>query len=149
MFDVRDTLIRVETYLAGSGHFQQAQIGERKQPSPAQLSADVWMTRASVVGTTLTTTIELHVLNIRIYRDAMAEPPADIETDLGAAASNVISDLLGEFDLGATIRNIDAAGQYGTPVSVEWGHVDIGGRMHRVADITLPLIVDAAHTFAA
>ena len=148
-FDVANTLTRLLTYLSASGHVGQAQIGERKQPIGVKLAADVWMQRAGVVSTTLGTTIELHVVIIRLYRDAFSEPSGDIEKELGAAASNIISDLLGEFDLGATIRNVDAGGQYGTPVGVEWGHVEIGGKMHRVADVTLGLIVDDAHTFAS
>lgn len=150
-FAVRATLRAIESYIKASGYFQLAQVGEYKMPPSigTKLAAAAWMARAGVVGTTLTTTIELHTVNLRIYRDALAEPSENGEFQVSEAVSEVLSDLLGEYDLGATIRNIDAAGQYGQSVGVEWGYADISGHLYRIADITLPLIVDDSATFAA
>ena len=53
-----------------------------------------------------------------------------------------MSDLSGEFDLGETIRNVDIGGMGGTPLSVDFGHLDVGGTIFRIADITVPMLVD-------
>ncbi len=77
------------------------------------------------------------------------EPEDQIEYQLAEALSEISSDLIGEYDLGATIRNIDVGGIYGQSLTSEWGYLDVGGVMFRVVDITVPLIVDDSATAAA
>lgn len=148
-FAVQTTLQNIESYLAASGYFQSTQVGEPKKPPEAEFSASVFMSRVSVVELTLNSTIEVHVPTVRIYRQMFAEPEENIEFDLGRIISQVSSDLLGEYDLGATIRNVDAGGQHGTPLSAQWGYLDVGGTMFRIVDMTVPLIVDDSATLAA
>jgi hypothetical protein len=64
-------------------------------------------------------------------------------------SSDIQSDLIGDYDLGETIRNIDIAGIYGAGMGATWGYVDLGGKMYRIVDISLPLIVDDSATMAA
>lgn len=150
-FKVKDTLQAVESYLLACGYFgSNVSVGEPKQPvSGSGLSAALFMSSAAVVELTLATTIELHIPTIRIYRDMLAEPIESIEFELSEVVGKIGSDLLGEYDLGTTVRNIDAGGQYGTAINTAWGYVDLGGKMYRIADIALPLIVDDSATFAA
>lgn len=150
-FEIKSTLNAVASKMQASGYFAAVMIGEPKSPptggGPHNIVAAIWMTRAGVVGTTLTKTIESHVLTVRLYTDMLAEPQEDIEFGLAAVTSDFMSDLCGEYDLGATIRNIDIAGEYGTALSAEWGHVDVSGKMCRIVDVTLPLTVDDSGTF--
>lgn len=149
-FDVKSTLRSVESYLQASGyHAAGVQIGEPKQPPQTGFSAAVFMSHVGVATLTLTTTIELHVATVRVYRDMLAEPQENVELDMAVIVSKVMSDLAGEYDLGATIRNVDIGGQYGTPLSARWGYLDVSGVMYRIADITLPLIVDDSATLVA
>ena len=151
-FDIQTTLNAVASKMQASGYFQNAivQIGEPKSPPTGQgISAAIWMNRVGVVGTTLTKTIESHVISVRLYTDMLAEPQEDIEMNLAAVTSDFMGDLCGEYDLGGTIRNVDFAGEYGTGLSAEWGHVDVSGKMCRVVDITIPLTVDDSGTFVA
>jgi len=149
-FEITATLRAVESYLLASGYFgSQAQIGEPKSPPGEGLTATVFMDRAGVAELTLGgKTIEQHVVTLRIYLNMLAEPQEDVELTLAKVVQEVISDLLGDYDLGATIRNVDAAGQYGTSVGTAWGYVDVGGVMFRIADVTLPLVVDDSATCA-
>ena len=145
-FNVKTTLERVDGYLAASGYFRAGHmIGHPKKPIPAQgaeLFAAAYMMSASVVALTLSTTIELHVIGIRVFRNFLTEPVSGIHFQLADAVSQIENDLVGEYDLGANIRNIDVGGQYGQPLRADWGTLDLGGMMYDVVDITVPLIVD-------
>ena len=149
-FDVKASLQAIESYLSKSGYFSSVQIGERKAPPPGDgLSVDIWMKSAAVVRLYANGgTGESHVVMARVYRDLFGLPTEETEFVLAKAVQQILSDLLGEYDLGATVREIDAGGINGQSVRTDWGHVDIGGKLFRVADITLPLSVDDSATMA-
>ena len=146
-FSIKATLQAITSYLAASGYVKVARLGEPKAP-PENVTAAVFMSSVAVAQLTLGTTIEQHVVTIRLYRN-MLDESADVELELARIVSEISSDLLGEFDLGATIRNVDAGGQYGTGLSTRWGYVDVGGTMFRVADMLIPLVVDDSATLSA
>lgn len=148
-FNVKSTLEKVQSYLQASGHVVRAQISEPKQPPGERIMAAVYMGTVSVAQLTLQTTIELHVVRVRLYMNMLREAGDEIEFGLAQALSEISADLLGDYDLGATVRNVDVGGIYGTPLSATWGYVDVGGTMYRVVDITLPLIVDDSATLVA
>ena len=148
-FLVKATIQAVHSYLLSSGYVTEAQVGEPKAPPKTGLAAAVYMNRVSVASLTLSKTIELHVLTLRLYRDMLVEPLDEIEFTLAEAVSKIMEDLLGEYDLGATIRHVDAGGIYGTSVGATWGYIDVGGTLFRTVDITLPLVVDDSATLAA
>ncbi len=141
-FNIKATMEAVHGYLLASGYFAQVQVGEPKQPPREELAASIFMDAVSVASLTLGTTIERHVLTVRLYRDMLSEPQQEIEYDLAMAVSQISGDLLGDYDLGATIRNVDAAGQHGPPMGASWGYAEVGGVMYRVVDLLVPLIVD-------
>ena len=77
-----------------------------------------------------------------LYRDMLAEPQEQGEFDLALTVQDIGSDLLGDFDLGSSVRNIDAAGIYGTPVGAQWGYTSVANVMFRTVDITVPIVVN-------
>lgn len=147
-FNIRATLQAIQSYLEASGYFVGSQVSEPKQPPPEGFYAAVYMSAAGVNSLTLTGTIERHLPIIRVYRQMLAEPAEDIEFGMAEVISKVASDLIGEYDLGATIRNVDVGGQTGAPMSATWGYVDVGGAMFRIVDLIVPLIVDDSATLA-
>lgn len=147
-FDVKATLKAVQSHLEASGYVPTAFIGDVKSP-PQEFSAAVFMSSVTTAVAFLTHPTELHLVTVRIYGPAFAEAE-NTELELARISSEIVQDFLGDFDLGATIRNVDVAGQHGTPLSIRWGYVDASGTMFRVADISLPLIVDdTAKAFTA
>ena len=149
-FDASNTLDAVAGHLLASGYLRDVMIGEPKSPpSGDQLTASVFLNSISVAEVTLGTTIESHVLMLRIFRNMLAEPTETMEKEFAKAVSSILSDIIGEFDLGGSIRSIDVAGMYGASISVNYGYMDLGGTMFRIADITLPLIVDDSATTTA
>ena len=149
-FDASNTLDAVAGHLLASGYLRDFMIGEPKSPpSGDQLTASVFLNSISVAEVTLGTTIESHVLMLRIFRNMLAEPTETMEKEFAKAVSSILSDIIGEFDLGGSVRSIDVAGIYGPSIAVSYGYLDLGGTMFRIADITLPLIVDDSATTTA
>lgn len=144
-FNVRATLEKVQSYLVSDGGFKGATIGEPKSLAVGtEIAAAVFMRGVSITKFFVNGgTEETHTVNVRLYRDMLMEPTKDMEIEVAVAVQRIVSDLLGDFDLGGTIRNVD-----GVNVRTDWGYGDVGGKMYRIADITLPLIVDDSATAA-
>lgn len=148
-FNINSTLDTVLSYLKADGRFPNVQIGEFKQPpvTKEKIAAAVFMDRVEVIllfangGTR-----ENHVVTIRVYKDMLEEPEASVEKAVAFAISEISSDLMGDFDLGASIVNIDVAGAHGPVYGAVWGYIEVSGRNYRIADITVPLIVDDSAT---
>jgi hypothetical protein len=153
-FNIKATLDAIASHISRSGYVSDVQIGEPVAPPDAidKLHAAIYMSSASVVGLTLAETIEQHVVTVRVYQRAAFAAGDDagaLEASVALAVSQISSNLIGEFDLGATMRNIDVGGQYGQAMNASFGYVTIGQTVFRTADLTVPLIVDGSATQAA
>lgn len=143
-FDPTTTLQLVEGYANRTGYLKHVQIGEPKGAIEGDLAAAVFMESMDVVEVTLTHPIELHVAVVRVYRNMLAEPAEEAETQISTAISQFLMALWADVTLGSTTRNIDVAGEYGAHVGAKWGYLDMNGIIHRVCDVRLPFIVDDA-----
>ena len=148
-FAIKSTLQAISDYIQKSGYVQKSTIGEPKAPPSEPVSAAVFLDSVAVAALTLNGTIEVHTVTLRLYMDMLGDPTEDIEFGMAEVVSNISSDLLGEYDLGASIRNVDAAGMHGSPLRATWGYVDVGGKMFRIVDMSIPLIVDDSATLVA
>ncbi len=132
------------------GRFASVELG---QPTAiargTKMSAAIWLERIQVGSVFLSVVDKIYEVNVRLYRDMLAEPQEQGEFDLALTVQDIGSDLLGDFTLGASVRNIDAAGQYGTPMSARWGYTSVAGVMFRTVDITVPIIVNDTVTLTA
>src|SRR3990167_935968 len=143
-FNIKSTLKRLQSLSAALGGIKNVLIGEPKQPPP-DLSTAIWMNNSRIVAIMAGgDTGEGHMVTGRFYKDMLGEPTEGIELGLADAAARLAEDWLGDYDLGGTIRCIDAGGIYGQGVTTTWGYVDVSGKMHRVVDIDIPMIVDAS-----
>lgn len=150
-FEIKATLLWIQSHLAASGYLPYNRIGEPKQDIAEELGAAVWLTTATVTQVPLggsPGTEEVHTVTIRFYMNMLSEPQEQIEFRLMEAVSKLSEDLLGDFTLGGTIRNIDVGGQSGQGLQVTYGFIEIGGTMYRSADLGVPMIVDNAITLA-
>lgn len=89
----------------------------------------------------------VYTFTVRIYVDMLRVPVNSIDPDLAELLDKVLDALAGDFDLGATVRNIDFFGSEGAALKVEAGYVDVAGKMCRIADLHLPLIVNDTMSF--
>ena len=144
-FQIRDTLVNLQSHLKASGYTRLALIGEPKGAVSERVAAAVFNTSATVNKVPLggsPGTEESHVVTVRFYMNMLDAPQEDIEFLLMEAVSEVSGIILGDFDLGGTVRHVDVAGINGQPLAVTYGYLEQHGVMYRVADLLVPLMVD-------
>ena len=145
-FDPRGVLQKTHSFLSASGRFPGGSyIGEPKAP-PTALAAAVMLTSVGIPETTLTYAQGLLNLSVRLYHDAFATPLEDTEVLIGQAVFELIEDFCGNFDFSdANVRNLRP-----TDLTVTFGYQQIGGdagKMFRIADIAIPLLVNDVAVF--
>ena len=153
-FNIKGTLDAIASHISRTGYVNDVRIGEPTSPPDAtdKIHAAIYMQNVSVVELTLSKTVELHVVQVRLYRRAAFGEGDDagyVEQEIALAVSQISSNLIGEFDLGGTLRNIDVGGIYGTSLNGTWGYVTLGGTVFRTVDMIVPLVVDDSATQAA
>lgn len=143
-FNIQTTLEQIRDYIRDNDRAERCEIGHRLSAPTEKTYVAVFLDRAQVVETTLASTIELHVVTIRYYQQTAGQDLEAVELNLAKQAELILEDLLGDYDLGGTVRAVDVGGSYGTApqVTFEW----IEETTYRVAEITLPLIVDDSIT---
>ena len=149
-YDISATLRQIQSHISAGRFAHDVVIGEPMQPPKSdqdKVFCAISIQRSSVQqvaadgGTT-----EVYQILLRCYYEMLQGSTETMELTLVNAVSNIQQDLVEDSDLGGNIRNIDVAGQFGSGVGAEYGHIDQSGVLFRVADITLPLIVDGSAT---
>jgi hypothetical protein len=82
------------------------------------------------------------VFNVRIYSNMLAEPQDGIDPEILNAVCVLMADYSGSFTLGGTVREIDLLGEFGDSLSAKAGYLNHDGRLFRVMDIILPVIIN-------
>ena len=143
VYAIKDTLKIIESKIKASGQVRYSQVGEPKAPPGSLPAAAIYMDSVRIYRTTVDGgTGEVHTVNVRIYADMLLEPQEWNEYGLAEVAENLVNALLIDADLSSKIMQIDAAGMAGQGVAMNWGYLDVGGKMHRIVDISLPLLVN-------
>lgn len=149
-FDIKNTLHAVETYVQNLGLFSTVQIGEPKQAVGQGLHAAIYMQSVSIIMIYVGgETRESHIVQLRVYKDMLAEntdPQNNLESELASVVSKLMENLLGDTDLESSIMSIDAGGMDGGSMTATYGYLTLGGVMYRVVDINIPLIVNGSAT---
>ena len=149
-FDIKNTLHAVETYVQNLGLFSTVQIGEPKQAVGQGLHAAIYMQSVSIIMIYVGgETRESHIVQLRVYKDMLAEntdPQNNLESELASVVSKLMENLLGDTDLESSIMSIDAGGMDGGSMTATYGYLTLGGVMYRVVNINIPLIVNGSAT---
>lgn len=130
--------------VAALGYFERINLHEPKRAQAgAGLTAACWVQRiAPVRSSGLASTSGRVEFTLRIYCPMLAEPQDAIDPDVLRATDAVLAAFSGDFTLGGAIREVDLLGQFGNPLSGQAGYIPQDGRLFRVMDITLPLIIN-------
>ena len=148
-FTIRDTLKVIQSHILSGGYVRSAVLGSPLAPCQGhETEAAIVLSSSRIPIVTLGTAIKLYTVTVRLYKNMLSEPTEQIEFDLATTVQDISSDLLGDFDLGSNVRNIDAGGEFGAPMSARWGYANIGGKIHRVADIRVPIVVNDTATLS-
>ena len=150
-FDPTTTLETIQTHALSLTAFQnRVYIGTPPRAvAPEGLTAFISMESMAVATTTLVSTVELHVVQVRIYRAMASGSEYDIEAQRFTVLPQLMDLLKGDFQLGGGIRAIDWGGQYGVTPRVDFDEEELGDKPYWTAHLTLPLIVDPTAVFVA
>ena len=148
-FDIKPVIQAIESFVAQNGYQGKVGVGEPKSPPAEEIAAAVFLRSLSVIDATLTTLDGHAMVTIRLYRDMLAEPTEDNEYKLAAAAFQLLADVAAGFTLSGLVRHVDFAGAGGNTLVVQFGYTDIGGRLFRIADIDMPMIINDIATLTA
>lgn len=128
------------------GYYDKVNQHEPKKNPGNGLTAGVWFVRFRplALNSGLAVSGALLVFNIRSYTNMLQEPADAIDPNMVKAVSNLIRRYHDDFDFGLdpVVRNVDVFGEAGVPLEAQSGYLEIGGPMHRIIDLTLPLIVN-------
>ena len=143
-FSILATMQTIQGHLMSGGGFVSVQLGQPSTVAPALtgITAAIWLEHIQVGTVFLGVVDKIYEVTVRLYTNMLAEPQEQGELDLALTVQDIGSDLLGDFTLGTSVRNIDAAGIYGTPLGAQWGYTSVAGVMFRTVDITVPIIVN-------
>ena len=146
MIDVEAVFDKVVSHAAASGYFERVNQHEPKSKNPAGtgMTCAVWMQsiRPSAKSSGLAATSGRLEFTVRIYTSMTAEPQDAIDPAVLRAVNALMTAYSGDFELGGEVRHVDLLGAEGVPLSAEAGYLEQGGRLYRVMDILLPLIVN-------
>jgi len=127
-----------------SAYFDKVNKHEPKKAPGTGLTAAVWLEAMDPIGliSGLASTSARLIFKLRIYQSMLLEPQDMIDPRMAKAVANLMRRYHDDFDFEGAIRNIDLLGAYGVSLSAITGYLDIDGKMFRIADLTIPCLVN-------
>jgi len=133
----------VTSHAQSSGLFERVNNHEPKSAPGNGLSLAIWV---DYIGPTkssgLASTSGKVILKERIYSNMLQEPQDAIDPNITDAVDVLLTAYSGDFQLNNNIRYIDLLGSEGVPLSAQAGYLNQDGKMYRVMEITLPILVN-------
>ena len=138
------TLDNLVSKLSASGYFNEVLTFEPKDAPEGDFTAVVIFQNAQPApeASGLGVITYSYAFVIRIYRNMLAEPEETTDRQLITILDQVLDDLGGDFDMGATVRNVDLLGEFGPALAGQAGYITISGTSYRTVDITVAFTVN-------
>jgi hypothetical protein len=141
----------LKTQAEQSGLFDRV-IGHEPRAAPGRgFTYALWLGPVTPVAglSGLASTAGHVTVNARIYTPFLQKPEDQIETDMMRRILQMIGFYSGDITAGGTVMEIDLLGAHGIPLeSGTIGYLDMDSSYYRVADLTIPVIIDALWTQA-
>ena len=133
---------KVTSHALALGVFESVNAHEPKAPPGSGMRYAVWADSIVPLGgaSGLSATSGEVVLMGRIYTSMLQRPEDGIDPAVLTAATTLMGAYSGDFDFGATVRNVDLLGAFGPRLSAQAGYVTVSGSMFRVMTLTIPVI---------
>jgi len=143
-FDITPVIDAARSHAMESGLFERTAAHEPKNAPGTGITWALWVDtiEPDAPNSGLAITTARITFTIRLYTSMLAEPQDGIDPALSQAAMDMMVRYSGDFDLGGTVRNIDLLGHSGPSFSAKAGYLNQDGRLFRIYDILLPVIVN-------
>ena len=141
--DIDSILTEVISHAQTLGVFQEVNGHEPKSAPGNHVTAAVWVQELDPVpgmSGLASSSIRLGLM-VRMYAPMISEAPDAIDPNLLKALDALCAAYTGDFTLDGTVTEVDIFGAYGDPMRGRAGYVNQDGRMYRVMDLTVPVIV--------
>lgn len=142
--DIAAIIDAVRSPAMASGYFERTAAHEPKNAPGLGITWALWVDtilplplESGLASTTLRVTF-----TVRVYMSMTAEPQDGIDPALTAATVDLMNRYSSAYGLGGLVRNIDLLGESGVPLSCRAGYLNQDGKLFRIYDIVLPVIVN-------
>jgi hypothetical protein len=140
--NVQTLFDNMQSHALASARFASVNTHEPKS-APGTHHAALWVQSVSPVQASgLNSTSGRVEFRLRIYNNMLSEPMDAIDPDILTATDELLTAYSGDFSLNGAVRKVDLLGAFGTPLSAQAGYINQDGKLLRVMDITIPLIVN-------
>lgn len=134
----------LEDHATQLGVFESVNGHEPVGAPASGVTAGLWLSagRPASRQSGLASTTMLLLVTVRFYVPAAQQPYDSVDPALYTALAALMAAYSGDFDLGGLVKEIDLLGQSGAALSFTTGWVDFDGAKFRIADLTVPLIIN-------
>lgn len=131
------------------GVFDTVNAHEPKSAPLSGLACGVWADQYTPyqAGSGLTASTGRLTLHVRVYQNFILEPQDLIDVRVVDAVDQLMTALVGDFELGGNVRNVDVLGESGTALGWRAGYLNQDGRAYRVVTLSVPLVVNDLYTY--
>lgn len=142
--DVSGIIAQVVSHAASTGLFETVNSHEPKSAPTAGVTCAIWAQKIIPIpgASGLNSTTGLVVLTVRMYASMFQQPYDDIDPQMMTAVDTLMTAYSGVFTLGGKVRNVDLLGAYGTALGTQAGYLNQDGKVFRIMDISLPLVIN-------
>lgn len=143
MINVTGLVDKLVSHALTLGVFESVNTHEPKSAPGHGFTAAIWVQAIDPIQASgLDSTSGRIEFRVRVYTNMLANPQDDIDPAVMRAVDVLMDAYSGDFDLAATVRYIDLLGAHGQPLSGRAGYIPQDGKLYRIFDITLPVIVN-------
>jgi hypothetical protein len=150
--DIGDILDRLTSHALASGHFETVNEFKVDEPGGAGsgITLGIWSDDIVPVKSSGLASVSVRInFKVRIFASTESPPESYLERAMVDATSALWSAYALDFELGGEARHIDLLGAEGQPLSANAHYMNLSGVIHRVVDITVPVIVNDVFDLAA
>jgi hypothetical protein len=142
--DIASIASKITSHASKTGLFENVVGHEPKSAPGAGMTCAAWGMEIGpmVSGSGLDYTSALLLWRVELYLSMLTEPMDDIDPRLMTAASTLIGEYSGDFDLGGETRNIDLLGESGTTLKGRMAYKSIDNKIFRTCSIDLAIVVN-------
>lgn len=141
--DIDTLMSRVTSHAQTLGVFAKVNGHEPKSAPGRGVTAAVWVQSVDPIESSGldSTTVRVELM-WRLYTPMIQEVPDAIDPSVLKALDRLCAAYTGAFTLAGMVRQVDVRGAYGDAMRARAAYLNQDGRLYRVMDLTLPLIVN-------